>query len=106
MQIVASRIRRCPIDHHLHTLHCHHFASSLGQRQGKVAQAAEQIEYALIRGRFQPVQRLGHHRFVDPGVDLHEISGPVSQFQIPLFQTIAQRLIGLDRLRLAVAMQP
>ncbi|MNS63000.1 hypothetical protein D3C72_960830 [compost metagenome] len=106
MQIVASRIRRCPIDHHLHTLHCHHFASSLGQRQGKVAQAAEQIEYALIRRRLQPVQRLGDHRFVDASVDLDEISRPIRQLQVPLFKTIAQRLVSLDRLRFTVAMQP
>ncbi|MNZ93469.1 hypothetical protein D3C78_1125350 [compost metagenome] len=106
MQIVASRIRRCPIDHHLHAFDRHHFTSGLGQRQGKVAQATEQIEYALIRCRLQPVQRLGDHRFVDGGVDLDEIPGTIRQLQVPLFKTIAQRLIGLDRLWFAIAMQP
>ncbi|MNP46571.1 hypothetical protein D3C76_1405790 [compost metagenome] len=106
MQIIANGVRGCPLHHHLHTLHRHHFANSLGQRQGKVAKTTEQIENALIRRRLQPVQRLGNHRFVDPGVDLDEISWPVSQLQIPLFQTITQRLVCFDRLRLAFAMQP
>ncbi|MNP54337.1 hypothetical protein D3C76_1488820 [compost metagenome] len=56
--------------------------------------------------RFQPFQRLGNHRFVDPRIDLDEIPGPIRQIQIPLFKTIAQGLIGLDRMRLAVPVQP
>ncbi|MNP04309.1 hypothetical protein D3C76_962200 [compost metagenome] len=56
--------------------------------------------------RFQPFQRLGDHRFVDPGIDLDEIPRPVRQIQVPLFKTIAQGLIGLGRMRLAVTVQP
>jgi hypothetical protein len=47
----------------------------LRQRQGKVAQATEQVQHPFIRCRLQPFQRLGNHRFVDSGVDLNEIPG-------------------------------
>ena len=52
----------------------HHFTGLTGQRQGEVADAAEQIQHLVILGRPQPRQRLGHHALVDGAVDLNEVA--------------------------------
>jgi hypothetical protein len=48
MQIVAYGVGCRPVDHGLHTFHRHHFAHLARQRQGKVAQATEQVQHPLI----------------------------------------------------------
>ncbi|MNH14274.1 hypothetical protein D3C79_738630 [compost metagenome] len=52
-----------------------HLAGLTGQRQGEVANAAEQIQHLVRPGRPEPCQRLGHHALVDGAIDLNEIPG-------------------------------
>ncbi|MNE49522.1 hypothetical protein D3C80_1440450 [compost metagenome] len=106
MQIVASCIGRCPLDHCLYTFHRHHFTRLPGQRQGEIAQAAEQIKYTLVGLRRQPGQRLLDHRRVDRSVDLDEIPGPVCQLQVPRCQGKTEGLTGIKRIRFTLALQP
>ncbi|MNE15804.1 hypothetical protein D3C81_958070 [compost metagenome] len=97
MQIVATSIGCRPLDHRLHPFHRHHFPRLPGQRQGKVAQTAEQVEHAFIGLRRQPGQGLLDHRGVDLGVDLDEIAGPVRQFKVPGFKTKTEALTRIHR---------
>ncbi|MNM45538.1 hypothetical protein D3C81_564640 [compost metagenome] len=71
--------------------HAHHFAHGARQRQGEVAQAAEQVEHTLVRLRIQQRQRVRDHLLVELGVDLDEIQRTERQFHVPLRQRERQR---------------
>ena len=89
--------------------HADHFAIArcARQRQGEVAQAAEQIQHALARLHVQQLQRAGDHRLVELGVDLDEVQRAEHQFDVPLRQPERQlrriageRVNGIDATRL------
>ncbi|MND42633.1 hypothetical protein D3C80_334110 [compost metagenome] len=106
MQIVASSIGRCSLDHCLYTFHRDDFTRLPGQRQSKIAQAAEQVKHAFIGLRGQPGQCLLDHRRVDLGVDLNEISRPVRQLQAPGGQGKSEGLTRIHCIRFTLALQP
>ena len=54
-------------------LDAHHLAGMASQRQGEVAQAAEQVEHALVRLRIEQLQGARDHALVEARVDLDEI---------------------------------
>ena len=74
---IIQRIYLCvilPIRHQRgNTFHAHHLPRAAGDRQGKVAHAAEQIEHAIVGRQRQPRQRLLHHLLVDGIIHLNEV---------------------------------
>ena len=74
------------------------------QRQGEVAQPAEQVQHALARLHVQQVQRAGDHRLVQLGIDLDEIERAEQQFHVPLRQPERQlRRLAAERMHGIVA---
>ncbi|MCY1357270.1 hypothetical protein D9M68_294950 [compost metagenome] len=55
LQAIGGGISARPLHHGLDTFHRHHLAHLARQRQGEVAEPAEQIQHPLARLRFHPV---------------------------------------------------
>ncbi|MCY1357095.1 hypothetical protein D9M68_590670 [compost metagenome] len=55
LQAVGGGIAARPFHHGLHAFHRHHLAHLARQRQGEVAEPAEQVQHPLIRLRVHPV---------------------------------------------------
>ncbi len=106
MHIVVPGIGRGPIDHGLYTFHCHHLTRLAGQRQGKVAQTAEQVQHTLVGLWREPGQSLLDHRRIDLGIHLHEIARAPGQLQLPRCQGKAQLRRWVHGRRLTFALQP
>ena len=71
----------------------HHFAALRGQRQGEIAQAAEQVGHAIGRLHFQQAQRFRHQHAVDVMVHLRKIDGLERHLDAEFRQQVVQLLV-------------
>src|SRR5690554_3013163 len=92
-QAIQAGILTAPNDHGIVTLHANNLATFSSQRQGKVTQPAEQIQYTLTGLHLQPFNRPTYHSMVNIRIDLSEVHGMKAHGEIKFRQPVTQPLM-------------
>ena len=88
----ALHERRLPLD-------TEDFAGAPRERQREIPDAAEQVEQAVVRTRFEQLYRLADHGAVDVGIHLHEIDRFEFDACIELRQHVVKRFLVALRMQ-------
>jgi hypothetical protein len=90
---IDSRIIRGAAHERCLTLHAQDLGTAARERQRKIADAAEKIEYPMLRFRLEQFVCLADHGTIDPGVDLHKIDGLEFNADVEFGQRVVKRLL-------------
>ncbi len=92
--VVEARVGARPLDERARPFHAHRVSGAARQREGEVAEAAEQIQHHRVVLELQQLCRPLDQRGIDGTVHLDEVGRRKFQLHAGVPQAVAQRLPG------------